>query len=125
MDKKENITVKIVTKEKIEKYLKKIGWKLVHHGCDHYMFYNCYGDMTNLCLVFGERIEEEAWGKPGLFGSIKETKSFHNGSMAFYLKHIIMEYSYGTGYPSVTFFPKGTKNVWLSLYDTREEEERG
>jgi hypothetical protein len=121
-EKRITINVKYVTKAKIEKYLAKIGWKLVHHGCEHYMFYDCYGKMSELVLLFGERIENESWRKSGTFGNIKGSAGCHNGSMAFYLKDINMRFNSGWGYPSVTFFPKGHKLCWIDLWDTRERK---
>lgn len=38
----------------IESYLLEIDWKLRHHGCDHWYFYNHKGKCTGMYLLFSE-----------------------------------------------------------------------
>lgn len=47
------------TKEQIEDYLAKIGWRLVNYGCGHYRFYNYKNKPTSL-MFWVDRIEIEA-----------------------------------------------------------------
>lgn len=70
----------------IERYLAVIGWKLQHHGCDHWYFYNHKGRCTRMFLLFPEtdaRICYEA----------ENTNGNHSGfpSFTFYLKDLTME----------------------------------
>ncbi|MEM3335432.1 MAG: hypothetical protein QXY47_05320 [Thermoplasmata archaeon] len=123
--KNKKIIIKNLTQKKIEEYLKKIGWSLKHHGLGHWMFYDCYGKITNLCLVFGERIEQIVLDGKGLFGKVPGLDSSQNGNLCFKLNDCYMEYYQDEkelSYNSLTFFPKGHKNIFISLYDTREKK---
>ncbi len=52
----EKTKLKDVTEKRafIEQYLGLIDWKLRHHGCDHWYFYNHKGKCTNMYLLFPE-----------------------------------------------------------------------
>ena len=47
------------TKEQIEEYLNKIGWKLRHFGCEHYYFISPRG-RNSRWLFYYDRIEQES-----------------------------------------------------------------
>lgn len=119
--KKMKITIKKVTRAKIEKYLSKIGWSLRHHGCETYMLYNEYGKLTGLCVHGEYDLRNEFDKGDALFGGAKEGY-IRSGQLDFLLADINMEYQAGLGYDMLSFFPKGNDKCFISLYDTRDKK---
>lgn len=73
-------------REFIDSFLKEIGWKLRHHGHEHYSFYNHEGEPTHMMLVYPEtdgRIE---------FNILNASKDrYKMPSFTFYLKDLTIE----------------------------------
>lgn len=98
------------TKEQIEDYLKEIGWSLIHHGNEHYYFYNYKYKNTGLSLVFPKT--------DGRDGRIElQAKNYdQTPAIYFYLKDIIMEMVDDN---CVGFVGKNDKGIFLQLRNYR------
>ena len=102
------MNVKKITKDKLEKYLEKVGWSMVDHGHKHFYLYDSKGDRTDI-LFHGNEIKIEIF------------KGF-TGSIVFMIERCEMKYSSRGHFVSI--YPKGEtdKNtVFMSFYDRRRK----
>jgi len=100
--------VKIITnpnKKQVERYLKKIGWTLRHHGCENYYFYNHKNKNTGM-RFFGDRIDVEG-------------VDYKTPSITFFLKEVVMELLENE---TVCFRGKTDKSIFILChnFDTKK-----
>lgn len=89
------------SKKEIEEYLEKIGWRLVHHGCEHYFFYNHKNKCTHMYLLFPDTDARICM----------EGKNYKNPSFYFYLKDVVMELL--DSEDCVSFRGKNDKSIFI------------
>ena len=99
------MVIKKITKEKFERYLDKVGWRLKHVGCEYYQLINSKDEPTDL-ILFGDHIEAK--------GSMPE----YSGIIHFGFRDSILRY-YKDGHFVTLSQHNDNPSIFLSFYDKR------
>ena len=100
-EKKKARVTRIITREKIEKYLEVIGWRLRHMGCQNYLFIDNNEQHTEL-TIWNNRI----------------TSKGENYEICMYTKDMNMELM--QGHDTVSFVGKNDKSLFINLYSHKK-----